>query len=87
MEIQQPKNINLKYFSHLDSNQKKRTINYLRIFRNNLQELPYKKAVENLKKNVEETNLIKRELKAQKVFRDKTIKAYFPLNYNEIINQ
>lgn len=87
MEIKEPEEVKLKYFSHLDKNQKARTINYLRIFKNNLQSLPYKEAVKKLHSDKDETKIIEQDLKAQKVFRDKHIKAYFPYNYKEIINK
>lgn len=82
---------NLKYFSHLDKNQKIKTINYLRILKNGLGYLSYKNGLEVLKyqdlnKSKKEIESITKKLKAQKVFRDTNLKTYFPLNHKEIIN-
>lgn len=84
--------LNLKYFSNLDENQKQKTINYLRIFINKIENLPYKLAVEILKnqdldKTIKEVDFISKKLKAQKVFRDPNLGTYFPLNFKEIINK
>lgn len=80
-----PENFNLKYFTNLDPNQKKRTINYLRIFKNKLENEKYKDALLLLKEDEKEINEIENLIKKQKVFRDQIIKTYFPLNYEEII--
>jgi len=82
---------NLKYFSNLDHNQKQKTYNYLRIFINGLQKLPYKLALEILKNKsidevIKENKFINDKIKAQKVFREPNLKTYFPLNFKEIIN-
>jgi dGTP triphosphohydrolase len=83
--ITEPKEVSFKYFSHLNNNQQKRTINYLRIFKNNLENKKYKNALLELKEDPKEIEKIKKSIKAQKVFRDPFVKVYFPLNYEEII--
>jgi hypothetical protein len=85
MKITIPEKFCFKYFSHLNKNQQKRTINYLRIFINNLENKSYKDALLELKEDTKEIEIIKKGIKAQKVFRDPFIEAYFPLNYEEII--
>jgi len=82
---------NIKYFSHLDINQKQKTYNYLRIFINGLQKLPYNLAMEILKNMdlddvIKENEFIDEKIKGQKVFRELNLKTYFPLNFKEIIN-
>ncbi|WP_439132394.1 hypothetical protein [Polaribacter sp.] len=82
----------LKYFSHLDKNQKIKTINYLRILKNGLGYLPYKVGLKVLKyqdinRSKKEIESITKKLKAQKVFRDTKLKTYFPLNYKEILSK
>lgn len=84
--------LNLKYFSNLDGNQKQKATNYLRIFINNIENLPYKLSLEILKnqdldKSLKELNFVNKKLKAQKVFRDPKTKTYFPLNFKEIIEE
>lgn len=80
-----PETFNFKYFSNLDNNQKKRTINYLLIFKHKLENEKYKDALLMLNEYKKEVEEIKTKIKKQKVFRDPIIKSYFPLNYEEII--
>ena len=80
----------MKYFSHLDKSQKNRVITNLRILKNKLSLENRKISVEVLKyqsPGISEIEIksITNKLKYQKIFRDKKLKIYLPLNYKEII--
>lgn len=80
------KSCKLKYFSNLSTSQKNKSIKHLLIFKFGFSKLPYDLANEKIKNiDKKEIDFIKNKLKAQKVFRCKIYKVYFPLNYKEII--
>lgn len=79
----------LVYFSSLTSSQKNESINYIRIIKNGLLNLPYELAIEILKNRdldevLKETEFINNKIQGQKMFKHN--KKYLPLNINQILN-
>lgn len=78
----------LVYFSSLTSKQKDESINYIRIIKNGLLNIPYELAIEILKNKdldevLKENEFINNKIQGQKMF--KHDKKYLPLNINEYI--
>ena len=81
----------LKYFSSLTPLQKYKTVNNIRIIKNQLENLPFNLAMEILKNLpfesvIKENDFINNHLKGQKMFFYKKLDCYIPLNINQIIN-